>query len=46
MSFLEKILDRPKNEKAILLLPVGMAAEECSVPDIDKKKFDEVAKWY
>lgn len=46
MSFLEKILERPKNEKAILLLPVGMAADDCTVPDIDKKKFDEVAKWY
>lgn len=46
MSFLEKILERPKNEKAILLLPVGIAADDCTVPDIDKKKFDEVAKWY
>ncbi len=46
MSFLEKILNRPKNETAILLLPVGIAADDCMVPDIGKKKFEEVAKWY
>lgn len=42
MGFLREILDRPKNEKAFLLIPVGYPAEECTVPDIARKSLDEV----
>lgn len=46
MRFLEKILDRPANERAFLLLPVGYAAEKAYVPDIQRKSLDEVIKIY
>ena len=42
MGFLEKILKRPKNEKAVLLIPVGYPAENAKVPDLKKKSFQEV----
>ena len=42
MGFLEKILNRPKNEKAVLLIPVGYPAEDAKVPDLKKKSFEEV----
>jgi len=43
MGFLEKILKRPKNEKAVLLIPVGYPADNAKVPDLKKKSFQEVA---
>lgn len=46
MRFLEKILERPSNERAFLLLPVGYASEETYVPDIVRKSLDEVMKLY
>ena len=42
MGFLEKILKRPENEKAVLLIPVGYPAENAKVPDLKKKSFQEV----
>jgi len=46
MRFLEKILDRPSNERAFLLLPVGYEAEKTYVPDIERKPLEEVMKLY
>jgi iodotyrosine deiodinase len=46
MNFLSNILDRPKNEKPFLLIPVGYAAEECWVPDLTRKTLDEIASFY
>ena len=46
MKFLEKILDRPSNERAFLLLPVGFNAKETYVPDIKRKSLNEVMKVY
>ena len=43
MGFLQEILNRPKNEKPFLLLPVGYPAEGAEVPVISKKSFEEVA---
>ena len=43
MGFLEKILNRPKNEKATLLIPVGYPAKTAVVPKLIKKPFEEVA---
>ena len=42
MGFLEKILKRPENEKAVLLIPVGYPTENAKVPDLKKKSFQEV----
>ena len=43
MKFLSEILHRPPNEKPFLLIPVGYPAEDCRVPDIQRKSLDEVA---
>ena len=41
MGFLEDILERPKNERAFLLIPVGYPAKDTLVPKITKKSFKE-----
>lgn len=46
MNFLSTILQRPEEEKAFLLLPVGYPAEGATVPDITRKTADEVLKLY
>ncbi len=42
MGFLADLLDRPPNEKAYVLLPVGYPADDCRVPDLAKKPLDEI----
>ena len=44
MNFLGKILDRPENEKAYLLIPVGYPSVNAEVPNIKKKPFSEISK--
>lgn len=46
MNFLQKILNRPENEKAFLLIPVGYPAIDAEVPNISRKNLDEIAVWY
>jgi iodotyrosine deiodinase len=46
MDFLAKILNRPANERAFLLLPVGKPAQPVYVPDLQRKELDEVAFFY
>lgn len=46
MRFLHKILKRPENERPFLLLPVGYAGSPSYVPDIERKKLEEVAIFY
>jgi len=46
MKFLEKILERPSNERAYLLLPVGYEADEVFVPNNTRKSLEEVAVFY
>jgi nitroreductase len=46
MNFLARILKRPVNEKPFLLIPVGYPADELWVPDIKRKKQEEVCVWY
>ena len=41
MGFLEKVLKRPKNERAFLLIPVGYPARGAQVPVLNKKTFSE-----
>jgi len=43
MGFLRKILDRPKYETPFLVLVVGYPREDAKVPDISKKKLEEIA---
>lgn len=42
MKFLNRILERPANERPFLLLVVGYPAEDARVPDIQRKPLDEV----
>ena len=41
MGFLEKICNRPKNERAFLLIPVGLPDSAARVPVLNKKKFND-----
>lgn len=43
MKFLNEILGRPSNESPFLLLVVGYPAEGCEVPDIRRKKLEEIS---
>lgn len=45
MNFLQKILDRPENERPFLLIPVGYPADEVMVPDLKRKEAREVVVW-
>lgn len=42
MGFLQRILQRPENERAYLLIPVGYPAEDCEVPDLQRKTLAEI----
>ena len=42
MGFLNRILKRPQNEKPFLILVVGYPAESAEVPDIKRKKLEEI----
>ncbi|MBV6479087.1 MAG: Coenzyme F420:L-glutamate ligase [Ignavibacteria bacterium] len=42
MNFLQKILNRPSNEKPYMLIPVGYPAENAVVPDLEKKSPEEI----
>lgn len=46
MDFLNEILKRPDNERAMLILVVGYPAEDTMVPDISKKPLDEIATFF
>jgi nitroreductase len=46
MNFLTKILNRPANEKPFLLIPIGYPANECWVPDLQRKKLKEFSVFY
>ncbi len=42
MGFLQEILERPKNEKPYLLIPVGYPKEGTQVPDIHRKPLEQI----
>ena len=46
MEFLNRILDRPDNEKPFLLLVVGYPSPDAMVPDIQKKPLEEIATFF
>lgn len=46
LNFLQKILERPENERPFLLLPVGYPAEDAVVPVITRKDLSEISEWY
>jgi nitroreductase len=42
MNFLARILERPKNERAFMLLPVGYPTADCEVPELARKPLAEI----
>jgi len=46
MNFLSKILNRPTNERAFLLLPVGYPKFPTYVPDIKRKPLEDISVFY
>jgi len=43
MQFLNRILERPRNETPTMILVVGYPADGTMVPSIEKKKLDDIA---
>jgi len=46
MGFLREILGRPEHEHAMLLLPVGYPAEDARVPNLERKRLEEVSEFW
>ncbi len=46
MNFLAKILQRPNHERAFLVLPVGYAQEPTFVPNLKRKKLEDISIYY
>ncbi len=46
MNFLSKVLERPPNERAFLLIPVGYPDKNVRVPDIKRKTLSEILSYY
>ena len=46
MKFLGDLLDRPKNETAVLLFPVGYPAADARVPKLGRKSLEEISVWF
>lgn len=42
MKFLAEVLNRPRNEKAFAVIPVGYPAEDATVPDLTRKDLTQV----
>jgi len=45
MDFLNRILQRPQNEKAFMILVAGYPETGVMVPDISKKPLEEISTW-
>jgi nitroreductase len=43
MQFLSELLGRPGNERATLVMPVGYPAPDAQVPDLHRKRLDDIA---
>lgn len=46
MTFLQKLLKRPENERAYMLIPVGYPNEGAMVPDIHRYPLERVSAFY
>lgn len=46
MNFLAETLDRPDNERAYLNIPFGFPSSDCEVPDLERKRIEEILKEY
>lgn len=46
MNFLNKILERPENEKPFLIIVAGLPDDQTEIPNIKRKPFDEISSQY
>jgi len=46
MGFLADLLNRPRPERATLLLPVGYPSPDCTVPELSRKSLPTVSSWF
>jgi nitroreductase len=46
MGFLRDILGRPPNEDPFILFPVGYPAAEAAVPDLARRRLEDVVVWF
>lgn len=42
MGFLRTLLGRPRSERPFILFPIGYPAENCQVPDLQRKELHEI----
>ena len=42
MGFLREVLNRPDYERPYVVIPIGWAADDCVVPDIERKPLDKI----
>jgi len=45
MGFLGKLLDRPDNERAMMLIALGYPADDARVPDITRRPLEEYVRF-
>ena len=45
MGFLRELLERPLNERAMLVMPVGYPTPGAQVPDLARKPLEEISVW-
>lgn len=46
MGFLRTLLGRPQNERPTMIVPTGLPAPDCRVPDIRRKDAEAIRAWY
>lgn len=46
MKFLNKILERPANERPYILFPIGYPAENATVPNLQRKVLADISVWF
>lgn len=45
MKFLSDVLQRPPNERAYVVIPIGYPAEDAQVPDLTRKPLEDISAW-
>jgi iodotyrosine deiodinase len=45
MGFLSRELERPRNEKPYVVIPIGYPAAEAVVPDLRRRALEEICTW-
>ena len=46
MGFLRELLNRPEHEHPMIVMPVGYPAKDAKVPDISRKKLEEISYFH